>query len=113
MAVSAPAPDAPKPADPAPGTEAPPAPETRVVVMGDSDFAANFGIGIQGNKDLFMNAMSWLSQQEGLIAVRARAPEDRRLTMTADQVQMVAILSIFLIPAAIFGLGVYTWWRRR
>ena len=33
--------------------------------------------------------------------------------MTADQVQMVAILSIFLIPAAIFGLGVYTWWRRR
>jgi ABC-type uncharacterized transport system involved in gliding motility auxiliary subunit len=113
MAVSAPAPDAPKPADPAPGADPPPAPETRVVVIGDSDFAANFGIGIQGNKDLFMNAMSWLSQQEGLIAVRARAPEDRRLTMTADQVQMVAILSIFLIPAAIFGLGVYTWWRRR
>ncbi len=84
-----------------------------MVVIGDSDFAANFGLGIQGNKDLFMNAMGWLSQQEGLIAVRARAPEDRRLTMTADQVQMVAILSIFLIPAAIFGLGVYTWWRRR
>jgi hypothetical protein len=33
--------------------------------------------------------------------------------MTADQVSRVAILSIFLIPATIFGLGVYTWWRRR
>ena len=113
MAVSAAATDAPKPAEPAAGAETPPAPETRVVVMGDSDFAANFGLGIQGNKDLFMNAMGWLSQQEGLIAVRARAPEDRRLTLTADQVQMIAIVSIFLIPAAIFGLGVYTWWRRR
>lgn len=113
MAVSAAATDPPKPAEPAAGAEAPPAPETRVVVMGDSDFAANFGLGIQGNRDLFMNAMGWLSQQEGLIAVRPRSPEDRRLTMTSDQVQMVAILSIFLIPAAIFGAGVYTWWRRR
>ncbi len=113
MAVSAAAPGAPTPAEPAPGETPAPAPETRVVVIGDSDFAANYGLGIQGNKDLFMNALGWLSQQEGLIAVRARAPEDRRLTMTADQVQMVAILSIFLIPAAIFGLGIYTWWRRR
>jgi ABC-type uncharacterized transport system involved in gliding motility auxiliary subunit len=118
MAVSAAATDAPKPAEPAPATgdaapPAPPTPETRVVVMGDSDFAANFGLGIQGNRDLFMNAMGWLSQQEGLIAVRARSPEDRRLTMTSDSVQMVMLLSIFLIPAAIFGLGVYTWWRRR
>lgn len=112
-AVSAPATDAPKAAEPAPGTETPPTPETRIVVMGDSDFAANFGLGIQGNKDLFMNTLGWLSQQEGLIAVRPRAPEDRRLTMTADEVNQVAILSIFLIPAAIFGLGIYTWWRRR
>lgn len=113
MAVSAPASDAPKPAEPAAGADAPPAPETRVVVIGDSDFVANYGLGIQGNKDLFLNTLGWLSQQEGLIAVRARSPEDRRLSMTADQVQMVAILSILLIPAAIFGLGVYTWWRRR
>ncbi len=113
VAVSAPAPDAPPQPEPAAGTDAPPRPETRIVVMGDSDFAANFGLGIQGNKDLFMNTLGWLSQQEGLIAVRPKSPEDRRLTMTADQVNQVAILSIFIIPAAIFGLGIYTWWRRR
>jgi ABC-type uncharacterized transport system involved in gliding motility auxiliary subunit len=60
-----------------------------------------------------MNAVNWLAQQEGLIAVRPRAPEDRRLTMTADQLNRVSLLSIFLIPALIFGTGVYTWWRRR
>ena len=112
-AVSAPAPDAPKPAAPAEGEAAPPAPESRLVVMGDSDFAANYGLGIQGNRDLFLNTLGWLSRQEGLIAVRPKAPEDRRLTLTADQLNRVAILSIFLIPAAIFGLGIYTWWRRR
>jgi len=111
-AVSAPAPEAPKPDTPA-GGEAPPAPESRVFVMGDSDFAANYGLGIQGNRDLFLNALGWLSRQEGLIAVRPRAPEDRRLTLTADQLNRVAILSIFVIPAVIFGLGIYTWWRRR
>jgi hypothetical protein len=112
-AVSSPATDAPAAPEPAAGAEAPPKPETRIVVMGDSDFAANAGLGIQGNRDLFMNTLGWLSQQEGLIAVRPKAPEDRRLTMTADQVNQVMILSIFLIPAAIFGLGIYTWWRRR
>ena len=112
-AVSAAATDAPAAPEPAAGAEAPPKPETRIVVMGDSDFAANAGLGIQGNRDLFMNTLGWLSQQEGLIAVRPKSPEDRRLTMTADQVNQVMVLSIFLIPAAIFGLGIYTWWRRR
>jgi ABC-type uncharacterized transport system involved in gliding motility auxiliary subunit len=112
-AVSAAAPNAPAPPAPAEGQTAPPAPETRVVVMGDSDFAANYGIGIQGNRDLFMNTVNWLAQQEGLIAVRPRAPEDRRLTMTADQLSRVSLLSIVFIPALIFGAGVYTWWRRR
>jgi ABC-type uncharacterized transport system involved in gliding motility auxiliary subunit len=112
-AVSAAATSAPAPPAPAEGQAAPPSPETRVVVVGDSDFAANLGLGIQGNRDLFMNAVNWLAQQEGLIAVRPRAPEDRRLTMTADQLSRVSLLSIFIIPALIFGTGVYAWWRRR
>lgn len=112
-AVSAPATDVPAPPETPPPGETPPAPETRVVVVGDSDFAANFGVGIQGNRDLFMNTVNWLAQQEGLIAVRPRAPEDRRLTMTADQLQRVSLMSIFLIPGLIFGAGVLTWWKRR
>jgi ABC-type uncharacterized transport system involved in gliding motility auxiliary subunit len=88
-------------------------PETRVVAIGDSDFAANMAIGISGNRDLFMNAMNWLSQQENLIAVRPRQPEDRRLTLTADQQNRIMILSLFIIPGLVFATGVYTWWKRR
>ena len=35
-----------------------------------------------GNRDFFMNALNWLAQQENLIAIRPREPEDRRLTLT-------------------------------
>lgn len=108
-AVSASSTAAPKPGDPPDA----PKPETRVVVIGDSDFAANAGLGIQGNRDLFMNIVGWLSQQENLISIRPKEPDDRRLTLTATQQANITWLSLLIIPAAIFGTGVYTWWRRR
>jgi ABC-type uncharacterized transport system involved in gliding motility auxiliary subunit len=100
-------------AKPAKAGEEPPKPETRVVVVGDSDFASNSALGVQGNKDLFMNTVGWLSQQENLIAIRPKEPDDRRLTMTATQVMNMFWLSIVIIPACIFGAGIYTWSRRR
>jgi ABC-type uncharacterized transport system involved in gliding motility auxiliary subunit len=108
-AVSFAKPDAPA----APATPDAPKPETRVVIFGDSDFASNGVMGIQGNKDMFMNTIGWLSQQENLIAVRPRQPEDRRLTLTADQQNRIMILTIFIIPGLVFATGVYTWWKRR
>jgi ABC-type uncharacterized transport system involved in gliding motility auxiliary subunit len=90
-----------------------PKPETRVAVVGDSDFAANAGLGIQGNRDLFMNTIGWLSQQENLIAIRPKNPEDRRITLTATQQSNITWLSLIVIPACIFGTGIYAWSRRR
>jgi ABC-type uncharacterized transport system involved in gliding motility auxiliary subunit len=97
---------------PPPGDTAP-KPETRVVVFGDSDFVANSGLGIQGNRDLFLNTLGWLSQQENLIAIRPKEADDRRLTLTATQQQNIMWLSLVIIPGFIFASGVYTWWRRR
>jgi ABC-type uncharacterized transport system involved in gliding motility auxiliary subunit len=88
-------------------------PETRIVAVGDSDFASNVAIAISGNRDFFMNSMNWLSQQENLIAVRPRQPEDRRLTLTADQQNRIMILVLFIIPGLVFASGVYSWWKRR
>jgi ABC-type uncharacterized transport system involved in gliding motility auxiliary subunit len=90
-----------------------PRPETRVVVFGDSDFAANAYLGAQGNRDLFLNAVGWLSQQENLIAIRPREAADRRLTLTAGQQSTLWYVTLVGIPACIFAAGVLTWWRRR
>lgn len=87
--------------------------QARLAVFGDSDFASNSAVGIQGNLDLALNTINWLAQQENLIAIRPREPEDRRITLTADQQWRVFWLSVVLLPAFIAGAGIYTWWNRR
>jgi ABC-type uncharacterized transport system involved in gliding motility auxiliary subunit len=88
-------------------------PETRVAVIGDSDFVANAYLGIEGNRDLFLNTVNWLAQQESLISIRPKEPSDRRLTMTANHVMGVLWMSLVIVPALVIGAGVFTWWRRR
>jgi ABC-type uncharacterized transport system involved in gliding motility auxiliary subunit len=87
--------------------------ETRVAAIGDSDFASNGWLGVQGNKDLFLNTVSWLAQQENLISIRPRDPEDRRLSLSAQAQRNVALLAWLGIPGAVFALGIYEWTRRR
>jgi ABC-type uncharacterized transport system involved in gliding motility auxiliary subunit len=109
-ASSAAAPDAP----PAPGA-APdaPKPETRVVVVGDSDFAANRAIAIGVNKDLFLNMSNWLAQQENLISIRPKDPADRRIQLTSDQHTLLNILALAVIPGLLFATAFRVWWKRR
>ena len=88
-------------------------PETRIVAIGDSDFASNAALGVQGNRDLFLNTINWLAQQENLISIRPRDPEDRRITLTADQERRIFYLTVLIVPGLILLAGVQTWWRRR
>jgi ABC-type uncharacterized transport system involved in gliding motility auxiliary subunit len=112
-AVSAPVADAAPPAPDAPDALDAPPNETRVVVVGDSDFVGNSAVGISGNGDLFLNMANWLAQQENLIAIRPRDPEDRRISLTNDQIWMIQIATIFVIPGLLFAAAVGVWWRRR
>jgi ABC-type uncharacterized transport system involved in gliding motility auxiliary subunit len=88
-------------------------PEARLVVMGDSDFAANYAIGIQGNRDMFLNVMSWLAQQENMISIRPKDADDRRITMTSAQQKATMWFALLILPAMVFSAGVMTWARRR
>jgi ABC-type uncharacterized transport system involved in gliding motility auxiliary subunit len=90
-----------------------PKPETRIVAVGDSDFVSNYAARVPGNRDFFLNTLNWLSQQENLIAVRPRQPQDHQLALTADQMNRMMILSLLIIPGLVFASGFYVWWRRR
>jgi ABC-type uncharacterized transport system involved in gliding motility auxiliary subunit len=88
-------------------------PEIRIVVFGDSDFPSNAYAGIPGNMNFFANAISWLAQQESLIAIRPTEAQDRRVAMTPQQQTAVFWSSILVMPGLVFLAGIYTWWRRR
>ena len=87
-------------------------PQARLAVIGDSDFASNSALGIQGNRDLALNTINWLAQQENLISIRPRQPEDRRITLSSAQ-QFNVLVVTWLIPFAAIVAGAMTWWRRR
>jgi ABC-type uncharacterized transport system involved in gliding motility auxiliary subunit len=85
----------------------------RFVVVGSSLWAANSFLPFNGNRDLALNAMNWLSSDEDLISIRPKEPEDRKLTMTRSQVRWVGITSLLLIPLLVISTGLSVWWRRR
>jgi ABC-type uncharacterized transport system involved in gliding motility auxiliary subunit len=114
--TTSPPPEASPPAA-SPSPEPSPSPEdkreARVAVYGDSDWASNALLGVQGNQDLFLNTVAWLAQDPDLISIRAREPEDQRLFLTQQQQGNVRLFSLILLPGTLFALGVYSWWRRR
>jgi ABC-type uncharacterized transport system involved in gliding motility auxiliary subunit len=85
----------------------------RFVVAGSSTWAANRFLGFNGNGDLASNAMNWLSSDEDLISIRPKQPEDRRITMTRAQLNLVRITSQFLLPLIVVVIGTMVWWKRR
>jgi ABC-type uncharacterized transport system involved in gliding motility auxiliary subunit len=87
--------------------------EGRFVVVGTSTWATNSFLSFNGNSDLAMNAMNWLSSDEDLISIRPKPQEDRKLTMTRAQFGWVRLSSQFLLPGALLLAGLSVWWRRR
>ena len=87
--------------------------ESRVVVIGDSDFANNTFFRNQRNGDLFLNIVSWLAEDEDLISVRPKDQENRSVQMTAATSKILFYLTLVLMPGAALGSGALLVWRRR
>jgi len=85
----------------------------RFVVIGSSSWAANRFLGFNGNDDLALNAINWLSSDEDLISIRPKPRDDRRITMTHSQLNWVRATSQFVLPLVIVVAGVGVWWKRR
>jgi len=85
----------------------------RFVVFGSSAWAANSFLNFNGNRDLALNTMNWLSSDEDLISIRPKEQEDRRITMTQAQLSWVRITSQFILPLIVIFAGVSVWWNRR
>jgi len=85
----------------------------RFLVFGSSSWAANSFINFNGNRDLALNAINWLSSDEDLISIRPKDREDRRVTMTRAQMNWVRTTSQFLLPLFVVVTGISVWWKRR
>jgi gliding motility-associatede transport system auxiliary component len=87
--------------------------EGRVVTLGTSLVAANAYLGFQGNKDLVMNMVNWLSAEEDLISIRPKATQNQHLNLNQQQMGRLLYLGVFGLPLCIVLVGAGVWWRRR
>ncbi|MGN0107374.1 MAG: hypothetical protein ACI4A5_06745, partial [Hominilimicola sp.] len=66
-----------------------------------------------GNGDLFLNALNWMSGREDGIAIHAKSMSNERLTVSDGVSGVLGFVSIFLIPAAVVGIGIYVLLKRK
>ena len=87
--------------------------KSRIVVVGDADFATNSFFNIMGNGKLFLNTINFLAAQENLIGIEPRTFDLPRVNLTNRQMKGTFFLSVILIPALLALIGTIVWWRQR
>jgi ABC-type uncharacterized transport system involved in gliding motility auxiliary subunit len=85
----------------------------RFVVVGSSMWADNSFIRFNGNRDLLLNMMNWLSSDEDLISIRPKEPGNHPLNLIGQRVNMMFWLSVVIFPLSVVSFGLATWWKRR
>jgi gliding motility-associatede transport system auxiliary component len=86
----------------------------RIVVMGSSLIASNKFFKLQGNPDLIMNSVSWLAEDENLIAIRPKSSKSQPIVLTGNQPLIILLVPVVLVPLGwiIAGVVVYLYRRR-
>ncbi|MEN9238672.1 MAG: Gldg family protein [Thermostichus sp. DG_1_6_bins_120] len=87
--------------------------EARFVVIGNVNFAVNGNLQQQGNRDLFLNTLNWLTEQTDQISIRPKSITNRRLTLTGRDLNLLVLGSTVILPLLALGSGAVLWWQRR
>ena len=87
----------------------------RFVVFGSAAWMSNSAIGIPqlANRDLFLNTINWLAADEDLISIRPKDPDDRRISLTRRQSNVLFLTSVIFLPLMAIAFGVASWLKRR
>ncbi|MFC2035344.1 GldG family protein [Chloroflexota bacterium] len=86
---------------------------TRLIVIGDSDFASNEHYYDGNNGDLFLNAVQLLTAGKELISIERKILPFRRLIVGQEAKRFIDYSSIGLPPLLVLVIGGIIWWRRR
>lgn len=89
------------------------APEARLVVLGDYDFATDGHIMSAANSVLLLNTFNWLVKRDELIDIEAREPKQTSLNLTRDEIANVYLWVLVLLPGLAIVAGVWVYRSRR
>ena len=87
--------------------------ESRVVVIGNSNFAANGFYQLRGNRDFALNAASWVAHEEAKISIRPKSRSGNHLFLTAEQKNRMTLFAFDLLPFSLLFAGLFVWQTRK
>ncbi|MEE9613806.1 MAG: Gldg family protein [Thermodesulfobacteriota bacterium] len=85
----------------------------KIVVFGDSDFVSNTHINLAGNRDLFLNTVSWLAEEADLIAIRKKTTGMTPVILTSTQGRLILWFGVVIPPTLVAVVGFAVFMRRR
>lgn len=89
-----------------------PARTGKLVVFANALFADNSLVDKVGNRDLMMNSIAWLADEDRFVSIRAKEDPDSLRQFNNNVVNVVLLLVMVVIPLFLVALGTWVWWRR-
>lgn len=86
---------------------------SRLVLFGDSDFAANQHFRNGNNSGLFLTMVNWLGAGEEIFEVDRKVLPVRRLVLSPEEARFLNLSSVGLLPLLLAVAAAIVWWRRR
>lgn len=86
---------------------------SKIMVIGDSDFVNNTNINLAGNRDFFLNTVSWLAEEADLISIRKKAAGLTPVILTAGQGRFIFWVGVVVPPTVVAVVGIGFFVRRR
>lgn len=88
-------------------------PGSRLILLGSSSSLINAYQSQSGNLNLFLNAISWLVNDEGIISLNRPGLDEYPTILSEQHLQMIFVISIILVPVLFFGAAIFIYRRRR
>lgn len=85
----------------------------RIVLVGDSDFLRDDGIGLVGNRDFAGRVAGWLAERAFALEFPPPDQGGTPLLVGLAGFRLIGFVLLLLLPGGMLGLGVVTWLRRR
>ena len=85
----------------------------RIVIVGDSDFAANAYIGHGENLTLIVSVLQWLAHDDQRISLLPYQPPDVSIEFSNTSIATLAATYLLIVPLTALFIGIFIGIRRR
>ncbi len=91
---------------------------SKIIVMGNGYFITDSAYGTYGpyyNNGMvfFLNSLNWMLDRKDEVVIPPKNYQVQRLTITAQQANLMAALVVIVLPLLILCSGMFVWMRRR